>query len=152
MDKNLIVKKSTIPGSGKGLFTKRDIKKGERIVEYLGEVIDWKECDIRANKDEGGYVFFISRNKCIDAYHTPNELARYANDAKGLTKVKGITNNCNYEIYKKSGWISATKDIKAGSELFVSYGAQYWKDIRYNIKFESDQKKAADKAKKKLVK
>lgn len=152
MYEDLEVKKSTIPNSGKGLFTKRDIKKGERFVEYRGEIINWKECDIRAEKDEGGYVFFISKNKCVDAFHTPNELARYANDAKGLVKIKGINNNSVYEIYKKSGWIAATKDIKAGSEIFVSYGAEYWRDIRFNIKLEKDRQKAKEKEAKKAIK
>lgn len=147
MYENLIVKKSTIPNAGKGLFVTRDVKKNERIVEYLGEIIDWNECDVRANKDEGGYVFYISRKKCIDAYHTPEALARYANDANGLTKIPGVRNNCVYEIYKNRGWITATRNIKSGSELFVSYGAQYWRDIRFNIKLEEEKKKAAKKEK-----
>ncbi len=147
MYKDFVVKKSTIPGSGKGLFINRDVKKGERIVEYLGEIINWKECDVRVDKDEGGYVFFVNRNKCIDAFHTPEALARYANDAKGLSKVKGLTNNCVYEVYKKNGWIKAVKDIKAGSEVFVSYGAEYWRDIRYNIKIEEKRQKEAKKKK-----
>jgi len=141
MLKEFIVKKSTIPGAGKGLFVNRDVKKGERIIEYLGEIISWKECDIRAERDEGGYVFYVNRNKCIDAFHTPEAYARYANDAKGLTKIKSVKNNCQYEIYKKTGWISATKNIKSGSEVFVSYGAQYWRDIRYNMKLEKQKLK-----------
>lgn len=147
MYENLIVKKSTIPKAGKGLFTLRDIKKGERFVEYLGEIITWNECDVRAEKDEGGYVFYINKKRCIDAFHIPEALARYANDANGLVKVPGIRNNCVYEIYKNRGWIKATKNIKAGSEIFVSYGAQYWRDIRYNIKLEEERKKAAKKSK-----
>lgn len=147
MYENLTVKKSTIPKAGKGLFTLRDIKKGERFVEYLGEIITWNECDVRAEKDEGGYVFYINKKRCIDAFHIPEALARYANDANGLVKVPGIRNNCVYEIYKNRGWIKATKNIKAGSEIFVSYGAQYWRDIRYNIKLEEERKKAAKKSK-----
>lgn len=147
MSTDLVVKKSTIPGSGKGLFTKRDIKKGERIIEYLGEIVTEAELDRRAEKDIYGYAFYISKKKCIDAYYTPNELARYANDAKGLNKIKGITNNCCYVVYKSSGWIKAEKNIKAGAEIFVSYGAEYWKDIRDNIKL--DKERAALKKKKK---
>jgi SET domain-containing protein len=147
MYEGLVVKKSTIPKAGKGLFVTRDVKKDERIVEYLGEIITWEECDVRAEKDEGGYVFYINRKKCIDAFHTPEALARYANDANGLVKIEGVRNNCVYEIYKNRGWIKATKNIKAGSEIFVSYGAQYWKDIRYNIKLEEDRKKEKAKAK-----
>ena len=80
------VKKSQIPGAGKGLYTLRDIKKGERIVEYLGEIITDAECDKRADQDKYGYIFYISKRKCVDAYNTPDALARYANDAKGLPK------------------------------------------------------------------
>ena len=146
MCSDLLVKKSTIPGSGKGLFTKRDIKKGERIIEYLGEIVTEVELDRRAENDIYGYAFYISKRKCIDAYYTPDELARYANDAKGLTKIKGITNNCCYVVYKNSGWIKAEKNIKAGAELFVSYGAEYWRDIRDNIKL--DLERQAEKKKK----
>ena len=90
MSKDLVVKKSSLPDAGKGLFTKRDIKKGERFIEYLGEVVTEAELDRRAEKDIFGYAFYISKKKCIDAFYTPNELARYANDARGLNKIKGV--------------------------------------------------------------
>ena len=147
MHPDFIVKKSILPGAGKGLFTKKDIKKGERVVEYLGEIVTEAELDRRAEKDIYGYAFYISKKKCIDAYFTPKELARYANDAKGLTKIKGINNNCCYVVYKNSGWIKAEKNIKAGEEIFVAYGAEYWKDIRDNIKL--DKEKLAQKKKNK---
>lgn len=152
MSDYLEVRKSTIPGAGKGLFTLRDIKKGERVVEYLGEIITDKECDRRAEKDQYGYFFYISKNKCVDAYHMPEVKARYANDASGLTKVKGIRNNCCYEVWKRSGWILAEKNIKAGEEIFVSYGAEYWRDIRYNIKLEKEKELQKVKVKKKIEK
>ena len=149
MYEDLIVKKSTIPNAGKGLFTKRDVKKGERIVEYLGEVITEAELDRRAENDIYGYAFYISKRKCIDAYYTPEALARYANDARGLNRIKGISNNCSYEIWKNRGWIKAERNIKAGEEIFVSYGTEYWRDIKYNIKLDeelaAEKKKAAKK-------
>jgi SET domain-containing protein len=152
MYEDLIVKKSTLPGAGKGLFTKRDIKKGERFVEYLGEIITEAELDRRAENDIYGYAFYVNKQKCIDAYYRPEELARYANDARGLVRVKGIRNNSCYRISKGRGFIEAERNIKAGEEIFVSYGAEYWKDIRYNIKLEKEKKakkaKEAKKAKK----
>ena len=151
MTSDLLVKRSKLPKAGKGLFTKRDIKKGERFVEYLGEIVTEAELDRRAEKDIYGYAFYISKNKCIDAFYTPNELARYANDARGLNKVKGLRNNCSYVVYKNSGWIEAEKDIKAGEEIFVSYGPEYWKDIRYNIKLDKE-KEALKKRTKKIKK
>lgn len=149
MDADLLVKKSTLKGAGKGLFTKTDIKKGQRIVEYLGEIVTEAELDRRAENDIFGYAFYINKNKCIDAYYTPDELARYANDARGLVRIKGLTNNACYSVYKNSGWIQAEKDIKAGEEIFVSYGAEYWRDIRYNIKLDQKRKKAEKRAKRK---
>ena len=116
-------------------------------MEYLGEIITDKECGLRADNDQYGYVFHINKQKCIDAHHTLDAIARYANDARGLVKVKGIRNNASYEIWKNRGWITAEKNIKAGSEIFVSYGAEYWKDIRYNIKLEEENKKRAEKEK-----
>ncbi|MBL0329225.1 MAG: SET domain-containing protein-lysine N-methyltransferase [Bacteroidetes bacterium] len=61
MHPDFIIKKSTIPGAGKGLFTKKDIKKGERIVEYLGEIVTEAELDRRAENDIYGYAFYISK-------------------------------------------------------------------------------------------
>lgn len=148
MSKDLVVKKSSLPDAGKGLFTKSDIKKGERFIEYLGEVVTEAELDRRAEKDIFGYAFYISKKKCIDAFYTPNELARYANDARGLNKIKGVKNNACYVVYKNSGWIKAEKNIKAGEEIFVSYGAEYWKDIRYNIKLDKERAALKKKAKK----
>lgn len=148
MYKNFEVKKSQIPGAGKGLYTKVDFKKGERIIEYLGEIITEAELDRRAEKDIFGYAFFVSKRKCIDAYYTPEALARYANDAKGLTRIKELKNNCSYAIWKNRGWIETERNIKAGEEIFVSYGAEYWKDIRYNIKLEKEKEKQKEKEKK----
>jgi len=55
----LKVKTSQLPNSGKGLFTTTPIKKGTRIIEYLGEIIDWKEYERRVELDEDGlFVFY----------------------------------------------------------------------------------------------
>src|SRR4029078_6638830 len=84
----------TIPDSGKGLFAKKFIPKGTRIVEYKGKLTTWKDVDI----DEGrnGYIYYINRNNVIDAKPYVKPLGRYANDAQGMTKVKGLTNNSRY--------------------------------------------------------
>ncbi len=130
----LIVKKSQLPGAGKGLYTTSDIKKGTKIIEYKGEIIDWKEYNQRVKDDKDGYLFFVSRKKCIDAYSTKQYKARYANDARGLVRVKGLTNNSVYEVHDNRCFIVATRNIKAGEEIFVNYTKDYWDSIRYNIK------------------
>ena len=130
----LYLKESQLPNAGKGLFTDSFIKKGERIIEYKGEIVTWAECEKRAQEDKDGYVFYINSRHCIDAWPRPEALARYANDARGISRVKGLNNNAEYVIRGKKVFIEAVKNIKAGSEIFVSYGADYWKVIRENIK------------------
>jgi uncharacterized protein len=144
LDKNLFVKKSTIPGAGKGLFTKVLIPKGTRITEYKGEVLTWKEVEQMAD-DRNGYVFYFNSKYCIDAWKTKKGVAHYANDARGITRVDGLKNNCEYVTEKKRCYIEATKDIPAGSEIFVGYGAEYWQVIRYNIRLEQKNKEKAGK-------
>lgn len=129
----LIVKKSLLPNAGKGLFTYKPIKKGTKIIEYKGEIIDWKEYEKRVERDEDGYLFFINKKHCIDAWNTPQHKARYANDAAGLSRVKGLKNNSVYEIEDNKCFIVATRDIAAGEEIFVSYTKEYWDCVRYNI-------------------
>ncbi len=130
----LIVKESTLPNAGKGLFTDKPIKKGAKIIEYKGEIIDWKEYEKRVKEDRDGYLFFINKKICIDAFDTPQHKARYANDAKGLSRIKGHRNNSNYEVFGTKCFIVAERDIEAGEEIFVNYTKEYWDCIRYNIK------------------
>jgi SET domain-containing protein len=143
----LIVKKSQLPGAGKGLFTTKPIKKGTKIIEYRGEIIEWKEYRKRVKEEKDGYLFFIRRNKCIDAYNTPQYKARYANDANGIVRVKGLKNNAQYEIHNDKCYIVATRDIKAGEEIFVDYTKEYWDAIRFNIKNNLYKKKKIKKQK-----
>ena len=129
--KILYIRQSNIPGAGKGLFTSEAIKKGERIVEYKGRIRTWKEVS-----DAGvfnGYVFYINRNHVIDAKTYVQSLARYANDAHGLTRIKGVTNNAEYQKDDKKVYIHATRNIPAGAEIFVGYGKDYWDVVKANM-------------------
>jgi SET domain-containing protein len=126
----LYLKKSTLPNAGLGLFTDQPFKKGDTIIEYLGEIITWPEALKRDEKGKGGYVFHITNKHCIDAYPQENSLGKYANDARGFSKIKGLKNNSEYETRKKQAFIIATRDIQAGEEIFVWYGADYWKNLK----------------------
>src|ERR1044071_763792 len=108
----LIVKRSQLPTSGKGLFTTVPVKKDQKVIEYKGEIINWKEYEKRVAEDKDGYLFYINRNRCIDAYPTPQYKARYANDAAGLSRVKGLRNNCTYQIFGNKCFIVAERDIE----------------------------------------
>lgn len=132
LEQQLRIRPSHLPRAGKGLFTTKDIKKGTRIVEYLGSVAPWKETDDRNGTN--GYIYYINKFHVIDARTCKDALARYANDAKGLIRVKGLRNNCFYRIEGLHVYIVALKTIPAGSEILVGYGKSYWEAIRHNIK------------------
>lgn len=147
LEKQLVVKPSSLPNSGKGLFTKKFIAKGTRIVEYKGKKTTWKNVNI----DEGrnGYIYYINRNHVIDAMPYPKYLGRYANDAQGMSKVKGIINNCRYvaDMDTMRVYIEAVKDIPAGGEILVQYGKEYWDVIKHNLKIDEREKAKAEKEK-----
>lgn len=138
LEKQLVVKKSTLPWAGKGLFTKKFIPKGTRIVEYKGRITTWKEVSKR--KHTSRYIFYVKKDHVIDAEPYKKAIGRFANDARGLIKVKGITNNACYERDGLRIFITAEKDIPAGNEILVDYGREYWKVIRYNSKLEKRQR------------
>lgn len=149
LEDQIRVKKSGLPGAGKGLFTKTFIPKGTRIVEYKGDITTWKEVD--HEDGDNGYIYYVRRNHVIDALRTPEALARYANDARGIVRVKGIRNNSEYMEEGLNVYITSVKDIPAGGEILVDYGQEYWKVIRHNIKVEAKRQKEreAQKATKK---
>jgi SET domain-containing protein len=149
LEKHLFVKESTIPGSGLGLFTKIFIPKGTRIVEYKGRITTWKEV---AHDSENGYLYTINTKHVIDAGRTKSALARYANDAKGISRVKGISNNCDYINYGLKAYIESVKDIPAGAEILVAYGKEYWDVRRANIKLDQRNKQKLAQRKKQKVK
>ena len=137
LENQLVVKRSTLPDAGKGLFTKKFIPKGTRIVEYKGRIRTWKE----AAHEDNGYIYYVTRNHVIDAKPYPKALARYANDARGIVRIKGITNNSDYIQDGKRVYITSKKDIPAGSEILVGYGKEYWDVIRHNLKIDRSKKK-----------
>jgi hypothetical protein len=89
LEKQLYVKKSGIPGAGKGLFTKAFIPKGSRIVEYKGKRTKWNE--VKDDDGKNPYLFYINRNNVIDALPATKTLARYANDARGMVRIMSLT-------------------------------------------------------------
>ena len=150
LEKHLYTKKSKLPNAGKGLFTKVAIEKGTRICEYKGRMTTWKE--MKKDEGENGYIFFISNKVVIDALESVKTFGRYANDAAGFVKVKGLKNNSEYVVEGKKCFIEATKDIPAKSEIFVGYGKEYWKVMKDNWKLEEKERKEKEKKEKKKKK
>lgn len=132
LEKQLIVKESTLAGAGKGLFTNVFIPKGTRIIEYKGKITTWKEVDHQNGTNY--YIFFVTKKHVIDGRPFEKEKARFINDARGLTRVKGISNNSEYVEDGLRIFVEAKKNIPAGSEIFVDYGKEYWDIVKENAK------------------
>jgi len=148
LEKQLYTKKSTLPDAGKGLFTRKAIPKGTRIVEYKGKRSKWK--DVKDEDGKNGYIFYINRNNVINALPVKTALARYANDARGLVRITGLVNNAEYVVDGAKAFIESKRDIPPNSEIFVDYGNDYWKVIRENMRlWKSEAKEEAKKKKKK---
>jgi SET domain-containing protein len=113
----LEIKQSTIPGAGDGVFTLRNIPKGEYLMQYLG-----REVDARNGEVGGDYHLEYSRNKLVDASSPTCGVGRFLND--GLSKK---ANNCMFTKRDGRPWVRAIKNIPAGSELLLSYGVAYWR-------------------------
>lgn len=108
-----------------GLFAKRDIKKGEYIIQYKGEKITKKESERRAieiekrgRKNGTGRVFIFELNSRydIDGSHRGNT-ARYINHS--------CEPNCESIQDGQEIWVQATRDIAEGEELTYDYGYAY---------------------------
>jgi SET domain-containing protein len=134
--KKLYTDDSTIPNTGTGLFTAEDINKGELIVEYTGEITTWDEVKHDASN---AYIYFVNEDYVINAKNTPGVIARYANDAHGLTRVKGKFNNSKFANVDGKIFIKATRHIKAGEEILVDYGKDYWETVRKNKELQQQQ-------------
>jgi SET domain-containing protein len=131
---NLYVKKSTLPGTGKGLFTRTPVSKGQIIIEYKGLITTFKK--IQDNTAINPYVYYVNRNHVIDAMPFPDSLGRYANDAEGIVTMAGYKNNSKFIVVNKKVFFEAVMDILPGAEIFVSYGKNYWDTITFNLAVE----------------
>ncbi|MBS1766140.1 MAG: SET domain-containing protein-lysine N-methyltransferase [Acidobacteria bacterium] len=99
---------------GKGVFALRPIKKGERIVEYKGEIVSWKKASARmAHEDpDHTFLFGLDDDRVIDA-NVGGNAARFINHS--------CEPNCETEQIGDRVFIEAMRDIKPGEELSYDY-------------------------------
>ncbi len=101
---------------GTGVYAIAPIKKGTRIIEYLGERISHAEADARYEQkgDDDGHTFlFIASNRTvIDAGVNGND-ARFINHS--------CNPNCETVIENSRVFIDAIRNIKPGEELGYDY-------------------------------
>ncbi|XP_053125515.1 histone-lysine N-methyltransferase NSD3 isoform X5 [Hemicordylus capensis] len=106
---------------GWGLRTKRNIKKGEFVNEYVGELIDEEECRLRIkraheNSVTNFYMLTVTKDRIIDAGPKGN-YSRFMNHS--------CNPNCETQKWTVNGDVRvglfALCDIPAGMELTFNY-------------------------------
>lgn len=125
-DDYIEIKKSSIPGAGKGVFATKLIPKGSVMGYYKGKLHTQDEYDHLNNKD---YIFELKfRNQpnfYIDASSPKySNWTRYVNGARK----KSQKNMINTDTYQQcfNIYFEALRDIQPGEELIISYGHHYW--------------------------
>jgi len=106
---------------GKGVFARKDIPKGTKIIEYVGNIVSSKEGlriyeeQLKKSKETGVgavYIFQLNRKQDIDG-DVPWNPAKYINHS--------CNPNCKYKIINNHIWIFSIRDIKKGEELNYDY-------------------------------
>ena len=100
------------PIAGQGLFAAQAIKKGAKIMQYIGKKITQEESNRRLAAGNV-YIFGLNGHYSLDG-DTPKNTARYINHS--------CDPNCQTEQCGNIIWIVSIKDIQAGEELTYNYG------------------------------
>lgn len=139
---NLFLAKSNIPNAGNGVYTHDYIPPNTLIDEYTGAIYTYNH--------GGGYTFNVTDDYYIDARDYPRCYMGMVNDCSYIQRVKvrrkkrwvdktpesyydaknqRCVINCTFvtDTETKRVYIHSTTGIEPGSELFVSYGDDYWK-------------------------
>ena len=112
-----------------GLYLMEDTKANEWIARYSGDPLTKVECDQRCHSQ---YIMQVHKNLFLDAADPIHFEGRFINDARNskhkvnarfaagyTTSTCSITDHVWVRIY-------TTRKIKAGGEIFIDYGEDFW--------------------------
>ena len=110
------IKKSNI--DKRGLYASKNIKSGEKVIEYVGKLITKKETKENPKFDNSKaiYLFNLNNRYDLDGDFTYNT-ARLINHS--------CNPNCEVESKGLKLWISSIRDIKKNEELSFDYGYSF---------------------------
>lgn len=134
----LYVDESCIPGAGRGLFAAKEIRRGDIVAEYWGDLITEEQASELYSSGRGAYMYRTHDGRVMDADRIEECISKYANDARGMTFQQGLVNNARFEERGKRVLLIASRTIKPGQEILINYGKDYWRD-RKNQGKESEE-------------
>ena len=105
----VLFKKSKI--HGRGGFARDDIRRGKRIIEYVGPKLSKTDSEIQLNK-LNYFIFILDDEFDIDGSVEWNP-ARFINHS--------CYPNCEVNIVRNRIWLYALRNIPAGDELTYNY-------------------------------
>lgn len=115
---------------GRGVFAKKPIRKGTRIIEYTGPIVSTEEADVIGVQNENGHshtmLFEIDKDRVINGNEGGD--ARYLNH--------GCDPNCETVQDGDRIFIEALRSIKQGEELCYDYHLQVPGKISDKVKKE----------------
>ena len=102
----------------RGLFASKNIKKGTKIIHYIGKIITKKQTENnpKFDNDKAIYLFNLNNRYDLDGDFTYNT-ARLINHS--------CDPNCEVEGKGLKLWISSIKDINKNEELTYDYGFSF---------------------------
>jgi hypothetical protein len=116
------------PVHGRGVFAVAPIRKGTRILEYLGDRVSHEAADKRYEdhdeNDNHTFLFIVDKKTVIDAGVGGND-ARFINHQ--------CEGNCESVIENRRVFIDAARDIEPGQELGYDYEIGREKDDPPNV-------------------
>ena len=117
------IKKTPIDKTGLGLVAACNIKKGTKIINYIGNIITKKQTeeDPKFDNSKPIYLFNLNSRYDLDGDVSWNT-ARLINHS--------CSNNCDYDGKGLKLWVTAIRDIKKGEELTCDYGFGYDSDYK----------------------
>ncbi len=115
---------------GKGVFAKRPIRKGTKVIEYTGKIVSREEADEIGTSTVGGHthtmLFTIDDDRVIDGNVGGD--ARYINH--------GCDPNCEAVQYDDKIFIESLRAVPQGQELTYDYHLQVPGKITDKVKEE----------------
>ena len=107
----------------KGLYAKKDIAPGTRIIQYIGKLITKKQTENndKFDNDKDIYLFNLNNRYDLDGDFKWNT-ARLINHS--------CDPNCEVEGKGLEIWVTSTRFIKKGEELSYDYGFGFDQDYK----------------------